>query len=182
METPCTELAGGSMTIKDVYSLLGEELIPAVEIQKRISALCREIEDWGLPDGLTLVPILPGALFLCSEIQRRMKIPVRVTPFYVADRGQRSFYLHSMLDGKCLLVTDVIDSGLSLDIAGEAIDKYGAEEARILTLCHKGKVSMDNIFVHYLGFRVPKDQYIVGSGLDFQGLLGNLPGIRKLNV
>lgn len=165
-------------SVKDIYSRIGDELFSALEIQKRLNSLVRDIEDWAIPGPITLVPTLPGSLFCCSEILKRLRIPASVIPFGIVDNETGAFYLQSNMSGKVLLITDVVDSGKTLDVAGKAIDKYGAEEARVFSLCHKGRVPPETILCHYVGFKIPSQSYVVGSGMDFLGLLSNIQGIR----
>lgn len=166
--------------IKRAYSMLGEELFSPLDVSKRLNGLCRDIDDWALPGPITLMPTLPGSLWVCGQLQQRLRTPLILCPFGIVDRETQAFYLHSVISGKVLIVTDVIDSGKTLDIAGRAADKYGADEARIFALCHKGKVPPDSILCHYVGFKIPSKSYVVGSGMDFCGLLSNVQGIKKV--
>lgn len=164
----------------DIYKYLEKDaLFTKEQVSHRLDVLAREIDDWILPGPATLVPIMTDGMWLCSEMLNRLRSPIFVNPYYQIEKTKQ-YFLQWQLEGKVLLITDVVDTGATLELAGSVAEKYGATEARILTLCHKGRLKPDQIYCHYVGFRIPRNLFIVGSGSSWCGLMSNLPGIRKI--
>jgi hypoxanthine-guanine phosphoribosyltransferase len=61
----------------------------------------------------------------------------------------------------------------------ELLSEKGAKEIRIATLTMKPDAYKLDLPVHYVGIHIP-DIFVVGRGLDYDGLGRNLPDIYQL--
>jgi hypoxanthine phosphoribosyltransferase len=158
-----------------------EILIPAGEIASRVGDLGEQIaadlqeelerEGAGMdaPERIVLLPVLDGAVIFLADLIRRMPMTMRmemvsVSSYRGATTESRGARLRSALPddlgGKhVVIVDDIYDTGQTLALLQRLI----GEEAR----------------VDYVGFEIP-DEFVVGYGLDYDGLYRNLPEIRIL--
>lgn len=78
-----------------------------------------------------------------------------------------------------VLVEDIIDSGLTIRFVTDSLKSKGAASVKIATLLFKPEAYRETLPVDYIGFRVAND-FLVGYGLDYDGLGRNLRAIYKL--
>lgn len=83
---------------------------------------------------------------------------------------------HQLKGRTVVVVEDVVDSGLSMHFLLEHLrNKYQPKEIIVCCLIDKqGKRKMD-VKVDYCGMVLKEDKFLVGYGLDYKGLLRNVP-------
>ncbi|HQE55693.1 phosphoribosyltransferase, partial [Tenuifilum sp.] len=82
--------------------------------------------------------------------------------------------------GRTLVVLeDIVDTGITLSKLYEELRKLNPKEIRVATLLFKPEAYKGNIKLDYIGRSIPND-FIVGYGLDYDGLGRNLPDIYTL--
>lgn len=82
-------------------------------------------------------------------------------------------------DRDVIIVEDIVDSGKTLEYLLEMINKENPSSVHVCTLLFKPdslKVKIDEI--NYIGFEIA-DEFVVGYGLDYNGLGRNLRDIYK---
>jgi hypoxanthine phosphoribosyltransferase len=85
----------------------------------------------------------------------------------------------SLKDRDVIIVEDIVDSGKTLEYLLEMINKENPASVNVCTLLLKPKslkVQIDEIT--YVGFEIP-DEFVVGYGLDYNGLGRNLRDIYR---
>ena len=85
----------------------------------------------------------------------------------------------SLKDRDVIIVEDIVDSGHTLEYLLNLIKKEDPASVNVCTLLLKPK-SVKTKFdeIAYIGFEVP-DDFVVGYGLDYNGLGRNLRDIYK---
>lgn len=78
---------------------------------------------------------------------------------------------------------DIIDTGHTLKYLADLFADRGAKSIEICSLLDKPDRREVDVEADYVGFKVP-NEFIVGYGLDFNGLYRNLPfvGVLKRSV
>lgn len=82
-------------------------------------------------------------------------------------------------DRDVIIVEDIVDSGKTLEYLLEMINQENPASVNVCTLLLKPKslkVKIDEI--NYIGFEI-SDEFVVGYGLDYNGLGRNLRDIYK---
>ena len=88
--------------------------------------------------------------------------------------------LNEDLSGRNVIVLeDIVDSGLTIRMLSEEIQKYHPRTLKIATLLLKPDVYQQPIPLDYVGMEIPND-FIVGYGLDYDGLGRNLKDIYQV--
>ncbi|MGB3774897.1 MAG: phosphoribosyltransferase family protein [Leeuwenhoekiella sp.] len=134
------------------------------------------------------IVVLNGAFRFASEIISRFTGDCRVEfvkmSSYDGTESTGDVLTHMTLDfeledEEVIIVEDIVDSGNTIEklvnmIAGGSIANYS-----IATLFFKPEAYTKEYKIHYPGLEIPND-FIVGYGLDYNGLGRNLNAIYKL--
>jgi hypoxanthine phosphoribosyltransferase len=159
-----------------------EILIGETALHARVEALARAIAADTREDGeLSVIALMDGAFMFCADLVRRLPMPVRVALVPVAslDRGGNPSTL-ALPDGfpiegaDVLVVEDILDTGRTLLALKTHLLARRPRRLRIAVLLDKPVRRAVPLAADYVGFQVP-DRWIVGYGLDHNGLYRNLP-------
>ena len=78
-----------------------------------------------------------------------------------------------------VILEDIVDTGNTLEELYRLFEKQGVKDFRVATLFFKPDAYTKKLPVHYVGMEI-ENKFIVGYGLDYDGLGRNLPHIYKL--
>ena len=168
---------------------LGEVLVSAEELQRRVVELGQQISSDYADRPLLLIGVLKGAMFFLSDLMRYIEIPVEVDFMAVASYGSATDSsgvvrilkdLDASIEGRdVLIVEDIVDSGLTLQYL---LRNLGSRNPRTLEVCAllvkpaRRKVELPS---KYIGFEI-EDRFVVGYGLDYGERYRNLPFVAAL--
>lgn len=79
-----------------------------------------------------------------------------------------------------VVLEDIIDTGTTLQKIYQILGEENLKDLKIATLFFKPDVFRKELHIDYVSFEIP-DNFIVGYGLDYDGLGRNLPDIYKLS-
>lgn len=138
---------------------------------------------------LVVVPIMTGSLLFVADLVRHLPLPFPIRPVGVsAYPGTTTKSTSAVLQGPLpdgiegktvLLVDDILDSGRTLFLLQRELIEAGATDVRSCVLLRKEVERAEDPTCEYIGFDVP-DVFVVGYGLDYDGLYRNLPDIGVL--
>lgn len=166
-------------------------VVPADNIRHRVDQLARSIDAEYAGRELTLVMVLTGSALFVADLVRHLGGPVRIEPVSVSSyagqatrAGEITFRLPPQQDlarRDVLLVDDIYDSGQTLDRLTRLIEPMGPASLASCVLLHKDRPDLPSRPAKptWAGFAIP-DEFVVGYGLDFDGLYRNLPFIGVL--
>lgn len=86
---------------------------------------------------------------------------------------------YDLKDRNVIIIEDIVDTGVTLEYLFDTIKKQGPASLEIATLLFKKEAYQKNLPVKYVGFEVP-NAFVVGYGLDYDGLGRNIPEILTL--
>ncbi len=168
-----------------------ESIISTDKIGQRVVELAREVERDYSGRELVVVSVLGGSVIFLADLVRKINLPMRIdtvsvssyTGKAVAPRGLKVLKTFSEdVRGKhVLLIDDIIDTGGTLAaVIGEV---WAMEPVSLKTCVFLSKKKERNIDVvpDYVGFEV-EDLFVVGYGLDYDGMYRNLPYVAVLHV
>jgi hypoxanthine phosphoribosyltransferase len=172
------------------YPDVGRVILSRRAIARGVSRLARQITECYGADELTLVTVLKGSIVFLSDLIRRLAMPVRIEFVGVQSypgRACRSqgptITLPPTADfaGRhVLIVDDILDSGRTLQVFTETVASASAASVRSCVLLRKDRPGVaGRRDADFVGFDIP-DSFVVGYGLDFDGLYRNLPDVRVL--
>ena len=165
-------------------------VVPREQIARRVDEIAREITDCYDGEDLTVVAVLPGSLIFLADLMRRLPLRLHVDVVSICSypggatvsRGPRfDLPVASDLAGRqVLIVDDILDSARTLGALRTEIRAVGPASLRACVLLQKDRPDLgDRAAAEFVGFHLP-DEFIVGYGLDFDGLYRNLPDLCVL--
>jgi hypoxanthine phosphoribosyltransferase len=168
--------------------------VPALISERRlracVRALGRRIGREYRGRELVLAGVLKGSFIFMADLAREISLPLTCDFLRVSSYGwgtestgdvRIEFDLTQPVKGKhVLLVEDIVDTGKTLGRVMEALRARGPASLRLCALLHKPARTVRRVPIDYLGFTIP-DRFVVGYGLDLDGLHRNLPYIGVLN-
>lgn len=167
----------------------GRVLITQDEIAARVQELGTAVaRDYAGRDPL-LVGVLMGAVVFLADLIRVIDIPVTLDFIGMSSYGAStrssgvvkitSDLSVSIEDRHVLVVEDIIDSGRTINYLRRNLQTRHPRSLKLCALLDKAERREEEVEIDYLGFCIPS-QFVVGYGLDFEGLYRNLPHITVL--
>src|SRR5690606_31256284 len=87
----------------------------------------------------------------------------------------------SLFNQDIIIVEDIIDTGLTIHKIIEELRGRGTKSVEVVTLLRKKPARDRNIDVKYVGFDI-EEEFVLGYGLDYDGLGRNLRDIYKTTL
>ncbi len=168
---------------------IGETLVPADELQTRVTDLASEISrDYDGRD-LVLIGILKGAVLFLGDLMRYVTVPCEIDFMAVSSYGSQTDSsgvvrilkdLDSSIEGRdVLIVEDIIDSGLTLQYLLRNLNARNPASLEVCALLTKPERRRVDLPIRYVGFEIP-NRFVIGYGLDFAQRYRNLDYVAVL--
>lgn len=156
------------------------------QIQSKVKDLGRELSERFKGDSVIAVCVLKGSFMFYSDLIRNIEGDVQCEFFGVASyHGQQvssgevkvTLDLTRPIEGKqVLLVEDIVDTGLTMNYLKSNLLSRKPKSLTTVSLLFKPDALKVPCEIDYHGFKIRND-FVVGYGLDYQGLFRNLPYI-----
>jgi hypoxanthine phosphoribosyltransferase len=169
---------------------VGEVLVSADDLQRRVAELGEEISRDYAGRSLLLIGVLKGAVFFLSDLMRFIEVPVEVDFMAVASYGSATDSsgvvrilkdLDEAIEGRdVLIVEDIVDSGLTLQYLMRNLGSRNPRSLEVCALLTKPQRRKVDLPTRYVGFEIP-NRFVVGYGLDHEERHRNLPFVAALN-
>jgi len=176
--------------IKKIDEYLDRVLVSKEEIQKMVKELGRRITEDYKGQKLILIGVLKGGFVFLADLVREIKIPVEMDFIAVSSYGSSTKTSGvvrlikdidvPLNDKHVIIVEDIIDSGLTLTYLKEMFAARNPLSLKICTAFDKPERRKVDLKAEYSGIEIP-DEYVVGYGLDYDGILRNLPELYVLD-
>ncbi|WP_299225075.1 adenylate kinase [uncultured Psychroserpens sp.] len=173
--------------LNDLYF---KPFISEKEIDSAVSKMVTEIANDLQDEVPVFVGILNGSFMFVSDFVKKYPKPCEVTFIKLASYEgikstediQRLIGLTQDLTGrKVVILEDIIDSGNTLEEVHRIFKNENVDELKIATLFYKPEAYKKDYKLHYVGLEIP-NKFIVGYGLDYNGLGRDLPEIYQLKT
>ena len=164
-------------------SPLADVLVDRRSLETRIAELANDLDElYGLSGDPIFVSVLKGATLFMADLVRSMSTSVAVDflsiSAYAGGRGgvvRIVKDLDQSVEGRdVVIVEDIVDTGLTLNYLRQTLEQRGARSLRTVSLLDKEARRIIPVTVEMVGFAIP-DVFVLGYGLDFQGLYRNVP-------
>ena len=143
------------------------------------------------PGPIVLVPVLTGALVFAADLIRQMPVSLSIRPVTLSSYPGNAtssqgvsvpYALPTDLAGtRVLVIDDILDSGRTLGLLSRVFAAQHPQSIRLAVLLDKRKPNgrAEEVPIQYAGFTID-DLFVVGYGLDYDGLYRNLPEVCEL--
>lgn len=155
-------------------------------VAKMASELAKDLGD-EIP---VFVGVLNGSFMLVSDFVKKYPKACEVTFIKLAsyegvkssDDIQRLIGLTQDLTNRTVVILeDIIDSGKTLHEIHRIFKNENVKQLLIATLFYKPEAYKKDFKLHYVGIEIP-NKFIVGYGLDYDGLGRDLPEVYQLKI
>jgi hypoxanthine phosphoribosyltransferase len=172
------------MKVKD---LAFEKYIDEAAVKKKVNELASQINHDYTGKSPIFLPILNGSFIFASDLLREVTLECRVSfvkhASYqgTASTGQLKTLIglnESIFNQDVLIVEDIMDTGLTLSKVVEELRGLGTRSVEIVTLVRKAPARKHAVQPKYVGFDI-ENEFVLGYGLDYEGLGRNLRDIYK---
>lgn len=165
-----------------------ETYISGEEIQAKVKLMAEQISQDYKDKKPLFIPILNGAFMFAADLFKYLDIPAEVSFIKLASyKGMKStgniitaIGLDYDLYGRdVVIVEDIVDTGKTLHAFLPNLEHQHPASLKIAALLHKPEATEFPLSIAYTGFRIP-NKFVVGYGLDYDGLGRNLKEIYQL--
>ena len=176
------------MSIIRVHDKDFEPYLTAEEITEKIRGIARKVDTDYAGKKPLFVAILNGSFMFASDLFKEITIESEICFIKLASyKGTKStgqvitaIGLDTDMHGRhVIILEDIVDTGKTLSEFLPQLEHQQPASLRIAALLHKPEATVYPITVDYLGFSVP-NKFLLGYGLDYDGLGRNLPSIYQL--
>lgn len=165
-----------------------EPFISAEEIDFAIKNMAKQMDDDFFDEVPVFVGVLNGSFMVMSDLMKQYRGMCEVSFVKMASyEGTKTtneikhlIGINQDLEGRTVvIVEDIVDTGNTVEELKAIFKQKKVKLLKIATLFFKPEAYKKDIKIDYVGIRIP-DKFIVGYGLDYDGLGRNLPDIYQL--
>jgi len=168
---------------------IGETLVPADDLQRRVRELAEEISRDYEGRDLVMIGILKGAVLFLGDLMRFLSVPCEIDFMAVSSYGSETDSsgvvrilkdLDASIEGRdVLIVEDIIDSGLTLQYLLRSLKARNPASLEVCSLLTKPDRRRVDLPIRYVGFEIP-NRFVIGYGLDYAQRYRNLDYVAVL--
>lgn len=134
------------------------------------------------------VAVLNGAFMFAADLLKKLDMECEISFVKVASYHGLSSTgtvkelvgLNERLEGRSVvIIEDIVDTGMTLESIIEDLRRRNPSEIKVASLLFKPAAYTKKIPIDYVALEIPND-FIVGYGLDYDGLGRNLKDIYKI--
>ncbi|MEL6669416.1 MAG: hypoxanthine phosphoribosyltransferase, partial [Bacteroidota bacterium] len=172
-----------------LHQLRFHEYISSTAIAERIAEMGQSLHQKLRGENVVYLIMLKGAFVFAADLIRACGLAgevdfVRTKSYQGISSSQAVEILispdPSLVTGRAVvLVEDIIDSGLTMEAFLPKIRALNPKSITIVSLLHKPEAQKTDVAIDLVGFTIP-DKFVVGYGLDYDGLGRELPGIYQV--
>jgi hypoxanthine phosphoribosyltransferase len=172
------------MQIKDLHF---DKLYSMAQVHRKVKMLASQISTDFAGRSPIFVPILNGSFMFAADLMKHITTPCRVSFVKIASysgtssTGQLKTLIgleESLFNQDIIIVEDIVDTGLTLQRIVDELKSLGTKSVEVVTLLRKRPARDKKIDVRYVGFDL-NDEFVVGYGLDYDGLGRNQEDIYQ---
>ncbi|MES2813088.1 MAG: hypoxanthine phosphoribosyltransferase [Bacteroidota bacterium] len=162
--------------------------ISAQELDFAIANMAKQISDDFQDETPVFIGVLNGSFMVMSDLMKHYEHQCEVSFVKMASyEGTQStnevkqlIGLNQNLEGRTvIIVEDIVDTGNTIEELKHIFKNKGVKHFKIATLFLKPEAYKKDIKLDYVGVRIP-NKFIVGFGLDYDGLGRNLKDVYQL--
>lgn len=176
------------MDVIHVHDKQFEPYIDAAAITARVQELAADLNRDYKDKRPLFIAILNGSFMFAADLFKYLRIDAEICFIKLASyKGTRSTgnvitaigLDMELYDRDVVIVEDIVDTGKTLSEFLPQLKHQQPASMKIVALLHKPDALVFPIGIDYLGFSIP-NKFVVGYGLDYDGLGRNIPEILKL--
>jgi hypoxanthine phosphoribosyltransferase len=166
-----------------------EVFISGEEINFAIENMVKQIEDDFCDEVPVFIGVLNGSFMVVADLLKKYKHNCEVSFVKMAsyegtqttNEVKQLIGVNQCLEGRSVIVLeDIVDTGNTIEELKAILKQQKVKQFKIATLFLKPDAYKKDIKLDYVGIRIP-NRFIVGYGLDYDGLGRNLKDVYQLS-
>jgi hypoxanthine phosphoribosyltransferase len=163
--------------------------VPAETIQESVVKIAERInKDYVNKELPLFISILNGSFMFTADLFKHINFVCEVTFLKLTSyKGTAStgavrqlIGVNESIEGRDVIVLeDIVDTGITLEQILGQLKSFEPASVRVASLLFKPEAYQKDLKIDYIGMEIPND-FIVGYGLDYDGLGRNLPDIYSV--
>ena len=166
-----------------------EVFISRDEINFAIENMAKQIEDDFCDDVPVFMGVLNGSFMVVADLLKKYRHNCEISFVKLASYEgtqttndvKKLIGVSQNLEGRSVIVVeDIVDTGNTVEELKAILKEHNVKHVKIATLFLKPEAYKKDIKLDYVGIRIP-NKFIVGYGLDYDGLGRNLKDVYQLS-
>ena len=171
-----------------VHDKFFEPYLSAASIEEKVDLIANQINRDYADKNPLFIAVLNGAFMFAADLFKRLTIDAEISFIKLASyRGTKSsghvitaIGLDAELYGRnVVILEDIVDTGKTLNEFLPQLYHQQPASLKIVALLYKPEAVIYPVKVDYIGFSIP-NKFVVGYGLDYNGLGRNINEIYRL--
>jgi hypoxanthine phosphoribosyltransferase len=176
------------MPVIKVHDKFFEPYLSDEAIQQKIKEIAVAVNTDYKGKRPLFIAILNGAFMFAADLFKQLDIEAEICFIkLVSYKGMKSSgsvitsigLVDDLFGREVILIEDIVDTGKTLHQFLPKLLQQQPASLKIAALLHKPSATVFPLNIDYLGFSIP-DKFVVGFGLDYEGLGRNLREIYQL--
>ena len=172
------------------HDLSFQPYLLAETISERVKELGAVLTEKYADKKPLFVAILNGSFVFAADLLRACSMDCEVSFVKLSSytgtgstgKVMNIFGLNEDIKGRdIIIVEDIVDTGNTMKYFLQKLKEREPDSVTIVTLLLKTEVFNNQFEIDYVGFEIP-NKFVVGYGLDYDGLARNLPDIYQLHM
>lgn len=165
-----------------------EPFISSEEIDFAIANMAKQMNDDFFDEIPVFLGILNGSFMVMSDLMKHYRGMCEVSfakmtsyeGTQTTNEVKQLIGINENLEGRTVvIVEDIVDTGNTIEELKAIFKEKKVKHLKIATLFFKPEAYKKDIKIDYVGIRIP-NKFIVGYGLDYDGLGRNLQDVYQL--
>ena len=178
------------MSLIKVHDKSFEIYLSEDAIQKKVQELAQQINRDYKGRRPLFIAILNGSFMFASDLFKQLTIDAEICFIKLHSyKGMTSSgniitaigLDQDLFNRDVVIVEDIVDTGKTLGVFLPKLQHQQPASLKIATLLHKPEATRYPLTLDYIGFSIP-DKFVVGYGLDYDGLGRNLKEIYQVTA
>ncbi|MDT0689208.1 hypoxanthine phosphoribosyltransferase [Salegentibacter sp. F188] len=170
-----------------LHDLQFEPYISEEEIEGAVAKIANRLNEDYKNQNPIFIGVLNGSFMFASEVIKRFEGDCEVSFVKMGSyEGTSTTGTVKTLVGlnqkvevrKVVILEDIVDTGNTLEEINKILEAEDVADYKVATLFFKPEAYKKSLHIEYIGIEIP-DKFIVGYGLDYDGLGRNLRQVYK---
>jgi len=171
-----------------IHNSTFESYLTENEIDSSIQEIAIAINSEYQDRHVLFIAVLNGSFMFCSDLLKKITVSCAVSFVKMQSyEGQETTGKVSELIGlsedlngvDVVIVEDIVDTGNTLEKLYALLNEKSVNSIKTATLLYKPAAYKKNLPIDFVGIEIP-NEFVLGYGLDYDGLGRNLSKIYKL--
>ena len=176
------------MSIIRVHDKMFEPYLDASSISEKVKSIAGQISKDYAGKKPLFIAILNGSFMFAADLFKELNIEAEICFIKLASyKGTKSSGQvitaigldTDLFNRHVIILEDIVDTGKTLNEFMPQLRHQQPASMKIVALLYKPEASVYPVAVDYIGFSIP-NKFVVGYGLDYNGLGRNINAIYRL--